>query len=307
LAPSLLRVQALLELPIVLLAYVAAVRRLDTGLYLRLARPPLLWAAALVYSAVFCSVEWDLHNPWTVQDIWIRAGSALLTPLWVAALARRDGRRLTPRQVESSSGLLLYAVWAAALGALVLVVYDTALLYNLRLLARDAPVATLALVLLAAAGRLLDRNSQEPGRALRGGATRAAAAGLRWALALFFVPALAVRYGETFGTPLLAQGAGAAVLLAASVLAVCETAAGRPAALLARLAAAAAAGLTAAYLVRLAAPTAGYYEVGLLEEAAAFLAAALGVCATADRGRGMRRGRVDRNGHHGPPGQRQVR
>ncbi|MFD0531997.1 hypothetical protein ACFQ1I_44340 [Kitasatospora arboriphila] len=132
LAPSLLRVPALLELPFVLLVFLAVLRRLDPVAYRQAALSPLLGLAAASYTAVFCTVEWQLRTPWTEQDIAIRLLSAVLTPPAVAALVRRDARAArTPAGPPGTSGLLLFAVDLAALGHLVLTVYDTALLYNL--------------------------------------------------------------------------------------------------------------------------------------------------------------------------------
>ncbi|MGW0081427.1 hypothetical protein [Streptomyces sp. NPDC003393] len=213
LAPSVLRVQALLELPFVLLAFAVVVRWFDAELYRAIARSALLPLASLSYTAVFCLVEWDLRNPYTVDDIVVRAVSAVLTPLFLARLAARD--TVDTRTPASVSGLLVFIGSLGALGVLVLVVYDTALLYNLGRLNDRLPVASAAAGLLAAlrgvAHRLRDDRS---------------AAGLamsfvwhalfRW-LALFFVPALAVRYGVMFGTPWSAAGAGL-VIGAASCL-----------------------------------------------------------------------------------------
>jgi hypothetical protein len=46
------------------------------------------------------------------------------------------------------------------------------------------------------------------------------AGGLRWSLALFFVPALAVRYGVNFGTSPLAAATGGVIVLAAAIYAI---------------------------------------------------------------------------------------
>ncbi|MCF6525017.1 hypothetical protein [Streptomyces sp. JJ36] len=70
LAPSVLRVQAFLELPFVLLAFLSVLRWLDPGLYGRVLRAPvLLWSASVAYTWVFCVVEWDLRNPYTEDDL----------------------------------------------------------------------------------------------------------------------------------------------------------------------------------------------------------------------------------------------
>ncbi|OEV14235.1 hypothetical protein AN220_29000, partial [Streptomyces nanshensis] len=89
LAGSVLRVQAALELPLVLLAFAVVLRWLDDRLYRQVLASPLLVVAALAYTAVFCAVEWDLRNPWTTDDLLIRCASALVTPPLLAAAARR--------------------------------------------------------------------------------------------------------------------------------------------------------------------------------------------------------------------------
>ncbi|WP_035867785.1 hypothetical protein [Kitasatospora cheerisanensis] len=89
--PSVLRVQAFLELPFVLFAYGTVLRRLSPALYRAVCGSgPLVWATALSYTAVFSVVEWALRNPWTVQDVLIRAVSAAVTAPLVLARARRD-------------------------------------------------------------------------------------------------------------------------------------------------------------------------------------------------------------------------
>ncbi|MFF4353977.1 hypothetical protein [Streptomyces sp. NPDC001530] len=90
LAPSVLRVTAFLELPFVLLAFATVVRWLDADLYRRIARSALPPSASVSYTAVFCLVEWDLRNPYTVDDLVIRAVSAVVTPVLLARLAGRD-------------------------------------------------------------------------------------------------------------------------------------------------------------------------------------------------------------------------
>ncbi|WP_030264832.1 hypothetical protein [Streptomyces sp. NRRL B-24484] len=278
LAPSLLRVPALLELPFVLLVFLAVLRRLDPSAHRRAALSPLLPLAAASYTAVFCTVEWQLRTPWTGQDTAIRLLSALVTPPAVAALVRRDVRAArTPPTPPGTAGLLLFAVELAALGHLVLAVYDTALLYNLARLPGRLPGAAAAVAVLVATALLRRRipTTADPAAAP---ATGMLADGLRRALLLFFVPALAIRYGVTFGTPLLAAAAGLLVLLAAGapVLAARPRAVG-PALLPAALAAL----LAAAVAVRVASGT--HYETALLGAVVAGLTAAVLTCAVADR------------------------
>jgi hypothetical protein len=288
LAPSLLRVQAFFELPFALLAYVTVLRWLDRGLYRRLAGSWLVWAASFSYTFVFCVVEWALHNPYTVDDIVIRVCSALLTPFLLQWLARQeeDGS-----EGASFAQMLLFAVSAWAFGHLVLFVYDTALLYNLGHLSGRLPGALVALCVLVAARAASSRLPEgESGLALT-----SVVVGLRWALLLFFVPALAVRYGVNFGTPLIAAAAGLAVCLAAAIHALRETLPGtgtaRIAAWAAQTAVALLAGAAAGYAA-LQMVTDTYYEAGLLRAAGAAFAAAVAVCAVTDRWLARRRARA---------------
>ncbi|MFE4425102.1 hypothetical protein [Streptomyces sp. NPDC056817] len=281
LAPSVLRVQAFLELPFVLMAFATVVRWLDAGLYRRLARSALLPLASVSYTAVFCLVEWDLRNPYTIDDVVIRAVSAVVTPLLIARVAARDESAF--RVPSSVPGLLVFTGSLGSLGALVLVVYDTALLYNLGRLDDRLPLA------LAAGGALLG---------LRAVASRPAAArsaptlsfvvhALRHWLLLFFAPALAIRYGLLFGTPALALAAGALTAAVACVHAGRDTLAGaerHPRAAL-RLAAgigcAVLAGAVAAALaLRLTPPS--YEEIALLSAMGAFLVTGVAVCGLVD-------------------------
>jgi hypothetical protein len=100
----------------------------------------------------------------------------------------------------------------AGLGGLVLVVYDTALLYDLGHLAARLPWAAGAVAVLLA-GRLVAHRAAEPERVRPGTALLAAAVG--WFLALFFVPALALRYGLGFGAAPVAAGAGLVIVVVA--------------------------------------------------------------------------------------------
>lgn len=260
LAPSVLRVQAFLELPFVLSAFATVVRWLDTDLYRRLARSALLPLASVSYTAVFCLVEWDLRSPYTVDDIVVRGVSAVLAPCLFRWLAVRDtGLSRTPASVP---GLLVFIGSLGALGALVLVVYDTALLYNLGRVAERLPLAAVAVVALAGLRRAAARL---PDPVVPGPTLTFALHALRHWLALFFLPALAVRYGVMFGTPELAAAAGVAVAVAAIVLAWREAAPDAKRLGLVVLAAACAA-RAAAW-----ATPASYYEVTLLAAMAASL------------------------------------
>ncbi|MFJ9521408.1 hypothetical protein ACIRPK_24535 [Kitasatospora sp. NPDC101801] len=265
--PTVLRVQALLELPFVLLAYGTVLRRLSPALYRTvLGSRPLVWSAVLSYSVVFGAVEWGLHNPWTSQDLAVRAVSAFLTAPLLTALARRE--RGADRE-PGAAGLLLFAASLWAVGQLVMVVYDTALLYNLGHLGARWPELLLALAVLAITAR------RQPDRPAGGPNLAALDAVLRRSLVLFLVPALAIRYSADFGTLLLA-GAGA---LSVGAVALWH----RPVrdALL-PLVLGGVAGLAAAYLaVRLVLDV--YYESALLRALLALLVVTTLACALVDR------------------------
>lgn len=278
LAPSVLRVQAFLELPLVLLAYCTVLRWLDRGLYRRLARSWLVWATSISYTFVFCTVEWDLHNPYTVDDIVIRVCSALATPLLLRWLAEQED---ADPEALSFAQMLLFAVSVWALGQLVLTVYDTALLYNLGHSGGRSPGAAVALCALVGARWA----SSRLGAGEAGVALASVVYGLRWALLLFFVPALAVRYGVNFGTPLIAGAAGLVILLVAVVCALRDVLTGVARTRIAlwavqalvALFAGAATGYAAVRLV-----TDTYYEAGLLRGAAIGFAVVIAVAAFTD-------------------------
>ncbi|HEY8479049.1 MAG TPA: hypothetical protein VIL71_04370, partial [Spirillospora sp.] len=280
LEPSVLRVQAFLELPLVLLAYVTVLRWLDRGLYRRLARSRLVWAASASYTFVFCAVEWDLRNPYTVDDIVIRVCSSVVTPLLIRWLAKDEEHETGP---PSLAQMLLFAVSVWGLGHLVLTVYDTALLYNLGHLDDLLPGSLVAACVLVGARRASSRlrSSPEPGAALA-----SVVAALRWALVLFFVPALAVRYGPNVGSPVVAAAAGLTVCLVAAGCALRATLAGVGGRRVVLWAAQAAVALTAGAAAGYAAVlmvTDTYYEAGLLRGAGACFAVVVAVCALTDR------------------------
>ncbi|MFE6056044.1 hypothetical protein ACFQ6N_35310 [Kitasatospora sp. NPDC056446] len=277
LAPSVLRVPALLELPLVLLAFVSVVRRLDGALYLRLARSPLVPLAAVSYTAAFCAVEWDLRNPYTVDDLVLRVLSAAVTPPLIAWLARREPATGRPDRPDHSGrpdrpghpdrpaprSLFLFALDLWAYGQLMLVLYDTVLLYNLaRVGDRLLPAAAAAAVLTAT--RFVPSRAAAPGPR-----TAALAATIGRALALFLVPALAIRYAGSFGTPRLAALAGLVVIGAAA----------RRDTLRLLLPAVAGAGVGYALAVLAPGP---YYEATLLRSATGALLAATALCALLD-------------------------
>ena len=271
LAPSVYRIPSFLELPFGLLAYGTVLRFLDAGLYRKVMGSALVWAASVSYTVAFCAIEWDLRTQYTTADIVIRCCSAVITPWLLSRIARADQ---STAQTRGAIGLLIFTVSTVAFGYLVLAIYDTALLYNLGRLPGRLPDMLVALGVLAGA-RLLSVRLSDP-QAGTGGGVRLILHGLGWALTLFFVPALPVRYGVNFGTPVLAAAAGLLVMAIA-------VAAVRPApSVLARVAAAATLGAGCGYLAMHAVADT-YYETRLLRGSAVFVAVTLVCCALLDR------------------------
>lgn len=268
---SLLRVPALLELPFVLLAYLTVCRWCGAGVFRRVS----IWLVAITHTATFCLIEWSLANPYTLQDIALRVVSGLVTP-WLVGRLSGGGRE----RLGSAADLTAFVVSAAALGALVLVVYDTALLYNLGHLGDALPIAVVAAGALVVA-RLVAKRVPV---AQAGPGIAAVGASLGWFLVFFSAPALPIRYGMSFDTSLLSAVAGLVIIAAAVVCGVHETA--RASTVPRR---AWAAELVLAMMLGAAAALAGfmavsgYPETRLLAAVGAFFALVIAVCAVLDR------------------------
>ncbi len=274
LAPAVLRVQAFLELPLIVFAYLAVSRWYSAGAY-RAARR-LVWPVSVAWTATFCLIEWSLHNPYTTDDIVIRIAAALVVPLWAGRLAGPP-----PDRWPDLPALLVFAASTAALGLVVLTVYDTALLYNLGHLGARLPVTAAALAVLAAArvaARLLPSRPPGPG-------VESIARSFGAFLPLFFIPALPVRYGLTgWGTAYVAAAAALVLVAAAAVRGIAGTFARRPVSRvrwLAQMAATVVAGLAAGAAASVL-PGASYPESRLLWAAAAFFGCATTTCALID-------------------------
>jgi hypothetical protein len=274
LAPAVLRVQAFLELPLVVFAYLTVSRWFSAGAYRGARR--LVWPASAAWTATFCLIEWSLHNPYTTDDIVIRIAAAIVVPLWAGRLAGPP-----PDRVPDLHALLVFAVSTAALGLVVLTVYDTALLYNLGHLDARLPVTAAALAVLAGArvaAPLLPRRLPGPGVE---SITRSFGA----FLPLFFVPALPVRYGLLgWGTTYVAAAAALVLVTAAAVRGIADTFARSPVSrvrwlvqMAITVAAGLAAGTAASRLLR-----DGYPGSRLLRAAAAFFTGATATCALID-------------------------
>jgi hypothetical protein len=254
---TVLHVQAALELPFVLLAYVLVCRWFGADVF-RWAMHSR-WVVSASYTATFCLIEWDLRNPYTVVDITIRVASGVVTPLVLPLLS--EGTVGPPR-------LASFIASVGALGCVVLAVYDTLTLYNLAHTLSWLPLVAIALAVLAIARWWARRP------AAHGPALASAIRSLGWFLVLFFVPALPLRYGFTFGTTVLSLLAGVVVVVAALWR-------GWDRRLLGRFAVAAGAGAAGAVVGYLLAH--GYPETRLLAAAGGFVLAAAFACAIADR------------------------
>ena len=253
---TVLRAQSSLELAFGMLLYLLVCRWFGADVY-RLA-VHARWAVSASFTVTFCLIELSLPTPYTVDDIVIRIVSGLVVPLLLTRLS--EGAAGPPRLVP-------FVVSVAALGCLVLAVYDTALLYNLGHFAGWLPLAGAATAVLVVARWWAGRP------AVAGPTMNAVTSSLGWFLVLFLVPSLPLRYGVNFGTTWVSLAAGAVLVVAAVRL-------GWPKELIGRLAVAAAAGVVGAVLGFLAAS--GYHEARLLAAAAGFLLAGGGVCAAAD-------------------------
>jgi hypothetical protein len=284
-----LRIPSLLELPFGLLAYLTVLSWLDPRRYRQLTRPAVLGLACAVYTVTFGLIEWTLRTPYTIQDLVLRAISGVMCAVALCRLGRRSGAPQGTGAPRTAAELIAFAASAAALGYLILAIYDTALLYNLGRVGSQLAGATAATGLLGvarfAATRLRRRRLDRP----TGAGLDTLDTGLSWWLGLFLVPALAIRYELGFGSWIVAVGAGVLVIVVAAVGALREVAGRLPVTRhraagriwLIQLAAALLAGAVAAGAGL--ASAAAYPETRLLRAAALFVLAATLVCAGSDR------------------------
>ncbi|WP_163507595.1 hypothetical protein [Fodinicola acaciae] len=269
LAPTVLNVQAFLELPFVVFAYLTVCR------WYGISASHLVAPTAVSWTATFCLIEWSLHNPYTIADIVIR----VISMIAVVALAHRKGG--STEEAVDLVGLLIFAISAGALGYLVLVVYDTALLYNLGHLPAQLPGAIVAAVVLVAA-RLVRRTPGRPGIGVDTIATS-----FRWLILLFAVPALPLRYGLSFGSriaEIVAALAGLVIAGFACAYGVREAFARTPGnrlASIAEIGGALLVGAAAGALITFATP--GYPELKLLAGAATAVLVTTLSCGVIDR------------------------
>jgi hypothetical protein len=221
LSPTLLRVQAFLELPFTMFAYLAVARLLGRRLYATLCHPVLLALTALSFSVTFSLVELSLPNPYTHDDLVLRAIACVATPMYIAWISRAARRAAVPAETSGPSGvlgLLAFLAGAGAISYVVLALYDAFLLYNLAYLPRYMPGLVIALVIAAvasfAAPRVDAAVARLTGARVPSLGIAAAVSALRTFTVLFFVPSLSLRYWGAHSTAAIC---GAGVVLVALV------------------------------------------------------------------------------------------
>lgn len=328
LAFSALRLPSLFELPLGMLAVLTVVNWLDPSLYRRVTSVAVLALTSASYTITFGLIEWAMHTTYAVEDLVLRAVSGVLTVVALRGVARR---RSAPSQVfapRTTGEFLAFAASTAALGFLILAMYDSVLLYSLGKVGQHVLGAALAAVVLAASRYAAAHLRRRPGPppapvqpsptppmarrapesvapgaqvvadsvplgagavwprpapASAGAGLKTLTSGLSWWLALFMIPALAIRYELGFGSRLFAAAAGLLVIGAATIAALSQVyaelpATGRPTAtrhwLLALAVAVAAA--SAASLAGFAVP-AYHQEIRLLWGGAFFILTATAV------------------------------
>lgn len=204
LSPTVLRVQAFLELPFTMLAYLAVARLLGRRLFATLCKPVILALVALSFSVTFSLVELMLPNPYTNDDLVLRGIACLIVPVYIAWIARVEARRApAPTANEDGPsgvlGLLAFLAGAAAIAYVVLALYDAFLLYNLAHLPRYASGIAVSLVVAAVASFAAPRVDAALAKVIGTAAAPSPAmdvcvSGLRFFTILFAVPSLALRY-----------------------------------------------------------------------------------------------------------------
>jgi hypothetical protein len=217
LSPTLLRVQAFLELPFTIFAYLAVARLLGRGLYATLVQPAILALVSLSFSVTFSLVEVSLPNPYTHDDLVLRAVACVLVPVYIACISRLEARR-APAEVPAGPsgvlGLLAFLAGAGGLSYVVLALYDAFLLYNLAHLPRYASGIAVSLLVAAAASfaapRIDEALARATGARVPSPAIDVCVSALRAFTLLFFVPSLSLRY---WGAHPTAAACGALVVV----------------------------------------------------------------------------------------------
>jgi hypothetical protein len=217
LSPALLRVNALLELPFALLAYLGITRLFDRAAYRFVLRGPLGWLGAASFTIILCAIEIRLRNPWTTSDLVMRAVAfALVVPALKWLGRREQGSPCFPEQdgrPRSLASLLVALGGAASMAGALLLLYDLTLLYNLAHLRRTWPALLALIAMGTTATWLVPRVDawllrRDAGALPPPSVAAVTSVASSFALA-FFVPALAVRYGLGLAT---SRACGLAVL-----------------------------------------------------------------------------------------------
>lgn len=203
---SALRVQAFLELPFTIFAYLAVTRMLSASLYRRLTSLPIIVLVGVFFTAPFCLAELSLPNPWTNDDLIIRLVAAFAVPAYVWIISRRELPRPITDSRPTALSLLTFLAGAGAIAVIVLALYDAFLLYNFAHLARYSHAILVSVIVATLASIFTPRRIDATvARFIRPrssfGQTSFAIGAIQHALvffaAIFFVPSLSIRYWAT--------------------------------------------------------------------------------------------------------------
>ncbi|MEY3213483.1 MAG: hypothetical protein RIT28_3964 [Pseudomonadota bacterium] len=220
-APSFLRVQAVLELPWALTAYLMITALLHPPTARQIAAGPLGVFAAVSHTAVLCVVEVLLWNPWTEQDLALRVVGLVLTLILLQWIGREPVAEAPPSAVQ----LVNFFIGLGAASALVLGGNLVALLYNLAYLDEVALIMAAATLMFGLCLWVRGRPTPATDSAL---VTALHHVGARFTLT-FAAPALAIRYGMTHSAAVKLAGIAAAlVILTALVTGLSDAAKGQP-------------------------------------------------------------------------------
>jgi hypothetical protein len=199
---SAFRVQAFLELPFVIFAYLSIGWLLGQRAYRAITNPVMLILASVSYSIALICAELALRNRFTTDDVYLRIAACVTVPMYTLAIsrltnsARRDEDLLFVRP-PSFFGILLFLVGGLATAYLVLVAYDVFLLYNLRQLGSYSQGILIAAITAFIAIISLSLNSQKllvPMRQFPSVIADFYHHSLVALVVFFFVPALPLRY-----------------------------------------------------------------------------------------------------------------
>ncbi|MGC4118274.1 MAG: hypothetical protein QM765_27725 [Myxococcales bacterium] len=271
LEPAILRVNAFLELPFALFAYLAIARLFDRGVPNLLQRSLLGPLAAASYTAVLMLVEVLLWNPYTLDDLVIRVIAGVVMAGVLIALGRREGSEHARRR--SLPSLLVAFVGAACAAGVVLALYDLTLLYNLgHLKTLGVPLLLMAVVATGAFAVVEPVDAWMDAMGRRRSACVEAVSSVAATLSVvFFVPALAVRYGLHHPIGRIVGLAVLAISVAWGLAAAARAPGIRRGRWAAGLASGLAAGIGAAALVHPWLPVRPMVEAALVVYAAAFV------------------------------------